>query len=78
MSRKLILSILILSFAFLELLAVRQAQINTVYEMAQLHNAINRGNNEITSLSIQIEMACSPNMLQHSIASTELIHEFSE
>lgn len=78
MSRKLILSILILSFAFLELLAVRQAQINAVYEMAQLHDAINRGNNAVTSLSIQIETACSPNILQHSIASTELIHELSE
>jgi hypothetical protein len=78
MSRKLILSIFILSFAFLELLAVRQAQINTVYEMAQLHYAINHGNNEIASISIQIEMACSPNFLQNSIASSELIHEFNE
>jgi hypothetical protein len=76
MSRKLILSILLLSFAFLELLAVRQEQINTVHEMVQLHHAINTGNNEITSLSIQIEMACSPSLLQETILSTGRKHEF--
>ncbi len=78
MSRKLILSILILSFAFLELLAVRQEQINTVHEMAQLHHAIDRGNDVINALSIKIEIACSPSRIQQSVAFTERIDELAD
>mgnify|MGYP000176779752 FL=1 len=78
MSRKLILSILILSFAFLELLAVRQQQINTVHVMTQLHHAINSGNDEIIGLTIKIETACSPSHIQQSIASTEFNNENNE
>ena len=77
MSRKLILSILILSFAFLELLAVRQEQINTVHEMAKLHHAIDKGNDVINVLSIQIEMACSPSRIQQSIVLTERIDDLA-
>ncbi len=75
MSRKLIVSIIVLSIAFLELLAVRQAQINTVHHMAQLHRAIERGNDEIHELSIKIEFACSPNQLQQRMALQQLLHE---
>jgi hypothetical protein len=75
MARKLILSILLLSFAFLELLAVRQGQINTVHEMAQLHQAINSHNETINALSIDIETICSPIHLRKSIASVEVDYE---
>jgi hypothetical protein len=68
MSRKLIVTILILSFACLDLLTIRQAQINTVYTMTQLHRAIDRGNEQINALSIEIEVACSPSQLRQSIA----------
>lgn len=64
MARKLILTIIVLSFAMLELLAVRQAQINTVHTMAQLHQQINTDNEKINVLQIQIELACSPSELQ--------------
>jgi hypothetical protein len=70
MSRKLIFSILVLSFAFLDLLAVRQKQINTVHEMALLHQTINDYNDTISALSIAIESACSPTQLQQLHAST--------
>ena len=75
MSRKLILSILILSYSFLELLAVRQEQLNTVHEMAQLHNAIDKGNESINTLSIAIETICSPKHIQQSFATAESIDE---
>ena len=68
MSRKLIATILLLSLACLDLLAVRQEQINTVHEMTQLHLTINRGNEKINTLSIEIEMACSPSQLRQTIA----------
>ncbi len=64
MARKLILTIIVLSFALLELLAVRQAQINTVHAMSQLHQQINTDNEKINVLKIQIEHACSPSELQ--------------
>ncbi len=75
MSRKLIISILVISFAFLELLAVRQKQINTVHEMAILHQAINECNETINTLSIRIESTCSPVYLQQTHASSDLIDE---
>ena len=75
MARKLIFSILLLSFAFLELLTVRQGQINTVHEMAQLHQAIDSHNETIHSLSVDIETICSPIHLQQAIVSTEVVHE---
>ena len=71
MARKLILSILLLSFSFLELLAVRQEQINTVNEMMQLHIAINKGNEVINTLSIEIETACSPSRLRQTYVTVE-------
>ncbi|MBC8421598.1 hypothetical protein H8D99_00520 [bacterium] len=71
MSRKLIISILVLSFALLDLLVVRQAQINTVNDMMQLHNAINNGNEQLNTLSIEIETACSPSQLNLTRISLE-------
>ncbi len=71
MSRKLIISILVLSFALLDLLVVRQAQINTVNDMMQLHDAIDNGNEEINALSIEIETACSPSQLNPTRISLE-------
>jgi|TARA_X000001036_G_C20219230_1_gene619090 hypothetical protein len=71
MSRKLILSILVLSFALLELLAVRQAQINTVNEMTRLHIAIDKNNELINALSIEIERSCSPIQFSTKLAAIE-------
>tara|TARA_B100000959_G_C14827669_1_gene560511 strand:+ start:67 stop:300 length:234 start_codon:yes stop_codon:yes gene_type:complete len=74
MSRKLIASILILSFAFLELLAVRQEQLNTVYEMSKLHNLIDKGNEQIATLSIEIEFVCSPSHIQEPVGYKEIVN----
>lgn len=68
MARKLILTILVLSFAMLELLAVRQEQINTVHAMTQLHRKIDASNEELIAIQIQIEIACSPSALSTNVA----------
>jgi hypothetical protein len=75
MARKLILTIIVLSFAMLELLAVRQAQINTVHTMTQLHQQIYTDNEKINVLQIQIEVACSPSALQELVIIAEAKHE---
>lgn len=63
MSRKLIVTIIVLSIAALELLAVRQAQINTVHEMTKLHREIDTCVSIIDTLKIEIETASSPAIL---------------
>ena len=75
MARKLLFSILLLSFAVLELLAVRQGQINTVHEMTKMPHSIDRQNETLNALSIQIETVCSPMHIQQEIASAELIDD---
>ena len=75
MARKLIFTILILGLAALELLAVRQAQINTVNKMTELHRAIDDGNAVIDTLRVKIETACSPSMLNKTVHMTEAINE---
>ena len=67
MSRKLILTIIVLSFAALELLAVRQEQINTVYEMTKLHDEIDAKISTIDALRINIETASSPAVLKNAM-----------
>jgi hypothetical protein len=74
MSRKLIISIVVLSFALLELLATRQAQLNTVNQMSNLHRAIDETNETIASLSIDIETACSPSSIQNTLATAPEVH----
>jgi hypothetical protein len=68
MAKKIIITILVLSFALLELLAIRQEQINTVHAMTQLHRAIDASNEQLNSLQIQIEIACSPSALNKNLA----------
>lgn len=68
MARKLILTILVLCLAMLELLAVRQEQINTVHAMTQLHRKIDASNEELIAIQIQIEIACSPSALNTTVA----------
>lgn len=63
MSRKLIFTIIVLSFSALELLAVRQEQINTVHEMAKLHHEIDIHISTIDALRIEIETESSPSIL---------------
>ncbi len=67
MSRKLIFTIIVLSFAALELLAVRQEQINTVFEMTNLHREIDAKVSTIDALRINIETASSPAVLNNAI-----------
>ena len=68
MTRKLIFTIIILSFAALELLVVRQEQINTVNEMTRLHVEIDRCVSIIDELRIEIETASSPAILSNAEA----------
>jgi len=68
MTRKLIFTIIVLSFAALELLVVRQEQINTVNEMTRLHVEIDRCVSIIDELRIEIETASSPAILSNAEA----------
>jgi len=43
--------------------------------MAQLHLAIDKGNELINTLSLEIETACSPSQIQQSFASAEFIDD---
>jgi hypothetical protein len=52
----------------LELLAVRQEQINTVHAMTQLHRKIDASNEKLIAIQIQIEIACSPSALNATVA----------
>jgi hypothetical protein len=71
MSRKLIITIVVLSFALLELLAVRQEQINNVHAMEQLDKEINKKNEELNKIQIEIEVVCSPSSLHNKISIVE-------
>ena len=74
MSRKLIFTIIVLSFAALELLAVRQEQINTVYEMTKLHSEIDIKVSAINSLRIEIETASSPAILNKTMMTADVFN----
>ena len=71
MSRKLIFTIIVLSIAALELLAVRQAQINTVHEMTKLHREIDTCVSIIDTLKIEIETASSPAILNNAMTNAD-------
>ena len=64
MARKLIVVIFIITVAALELLAVRQAQINTVHTMTMLHQKIARQETALNTLRFEIEEQCSPDSLK--------------
>ena len=68
MTSKLIFTIIVLSFAALELLVVRQEQINTVNEMTRLHVEIDTCVSIIDELRIEIETASSPAILSNAEA----------
>lgn len=74
MSRKLIFTIIVLSFAALELLAIRQEQINTVYEMTKLHREIDAMVSKIDALRIEIETASSPAILNKTMMTADLFN----
>ena len=74
MSRKLIFTIIVLSFAALELLAIRQEQINTVYEMTKLHREIDTMVSKIDALRIEIETASSPSILNKTMMTADLFN----
>ena len=71
MSRKLIFTIIVLSLAALELLAVRQEQINTVYAMTKLHREIDAKISTIDGLRIKIETASSPAILNNAMTTAD-------
>jgi cell division protein FtsL len=75
MAKKIIITILVLSFSLLILLSIRQEQINTVHAMTQLHRKIDTSNEQLNSLQIQIEIACSPSALQTNFA---LVNDLNE
>ena len=75
MAKKLIITILVLSFALLELLAIRQEENNTVHTMTKLHRAIDASNEELNALQIQIEFACSPSALNRNLAFADGVDE---
>jgi cell division protein FtsL len=75
MNRKLITTIIILSIAMLELLAVRQGHINTVNSMTTLHRKIDSNNEKLNMLKIQIERACSPSEIKPILAQIIEVHE---
>jgi cell division protein FtsL len=68
MAKKLIISIIAISIAMLELVAVRQAHINTVHAMTLLHRKIDKDNERLNAIQIQIETACSPSKLRPIVA----------
>lgn len=71
MCRKLIFTTIVLSFAALELLAVRQEQINTVFEMTNLHREIDAKVSTIDALRIKIETASSPAILNNAMTAAD-------
>ena len=71
MTSKLIFTIIVLSFASLELLVVRQEQINTVNEMTRLHVEIDACVSTIDALRIEIETASSPAILNNAMTNAD-------
>ena len=71
MSRKLIITIIVLSIAALDLLTVRQAQINTVNEMTKLHEGIDNCVSTIEALKIEIETGSSPAILNNTMSNVD-------
>ncbi|MDP6542073.1 MAG: hypothetical protein QGF07_04730 [Phycisphaerales bacterium] len=70
MARKLIVVIFVFTLAALELLAVRQAQINTVNEMTKLNQLISKHETTLDTLRLAIEEQCSSESL--GIITTEI------
>lgn len=77
MTSKLIFTVIILSLAALELLVIRQEQINTVHAMTQLHRDIDKRIAEIDTIRIEIEFTCSPSILTKPMMSAE-VHDETE
>ena len=75
MNRKLIITIIVFSFAMLELLAVRQGHINTVHKMTLQHRKIEATTEKLNTLKIQIEKACAPSELQPLLVQADEVHE---
>ncbi len=63
MARKLLIVIFVFTLAALELLAIRQEQINTVHSMTVLHQKIARQETSLDALRFAIEKECSAESL---------------
>jgi len=63
MARKLLIVIFVFTLAALELLAIRQEQINTVHTMTVLHQQIARQETTLDALGFAIEKECSVDSL---------------
>ena len=59
MARKLLIVIFVFTLAALELLAIRQEQINTVHAMTILHQQFARQETSLDELRFAIESECS-------------------
>ncbi len=74
MARKLLIVIFVFTLAALELLAIRQEQINTVHTMTIVHQHIARQEMSLDALRFAIEKECSVESLGLFLTA-ELEHE---
>ena len=75
MARKLLVVIFVFTLAALELLAVRQEQINTVHVMTANHDQIARQESSLDAIRFAIEKQCSSEslgLLTAEVATIEL------
>lgn len=63
MARKLLVVIFVLTLAALELLALRQEQINTVHAMTAIHDQLARQESSLDTIRFAIEEQCSSESL---------------
>ena len=58
-------TIIAVGLAAVHLLAIRQAQINTVHAMAQVHAEVARHESQLEQMRLEIERRCSPALTEH-------------
>jgi hypothetical protein len=75
MARKLLIVIFVFTLAALELLAIRQEQINTVHTMTVLHQKIAWQETSLDALRFALEGECSAESLGLFIAAEVSHHE---
>ncbi len=72
MAAKCLITILAAGLAALHLLSIRQAQINTVHAMAQVHAEIALQESHLERFRVEIEQRCSPVLTAHDQLQAEL------
>ena len=64
MTKKIIILIFVLTFASLQLLSIRHAQIKAVHKMTVLHQKITKQKIALDALRFEIETECSKQMTE--------------